>query len=163
MQHYNEYAKIVTIDKAHVNEYKPLYSIKGHCERLGCTNATEHPLWKKHVTFLQGDSTSHDIIDSLNDFTARSLSTMVILDSWHSYAHVLKELELYSEAVSIGEYLVVQDTKLDRLRGRPGPKAAVRTWLNATRDRRYQRFEVDTSREYLLYTQHANGYLKRVA
>ena len=163
MQQYNPYAKIVTIDKAHVNDYKPLYAIKGNCERLGCTNATNHPLWKQHVTFLQGDSTSHAIIDRLNAFTARSLSTMVILDSWHSYAHVLKELELYSEAVSIGEYLVVQDTKLDRLRGRPGPKAAVRTWLNLTRDRRYRRFEVDFSREYLLYTQHSNGYLKRVA
>lgn len=163
MNQYNPYAKVVTIDKAHVDEYKPLYSIKDHCKQLGCKNATDNPLWKQHVTFLQGDSTSHAIIDKLNEFTARSLSTMVILDSLHSYAHVLKELEVYSEAVSIGEYLIVQDTKLDRLRGRPGPRAAVKTWLNATRDRGYLRFEVDTSREYLLYTQHAGGYLKRVA
>lgn len=164
MRQYNPHAKVLTIDKTDVNDYKPLYSIKGHCDRVGCRNATDDPIWKQHVTFLKGDSAAHDVIDRLNDFTARSVSTMVILDSLHSYSHVLKELELYSEAVSIGAYLVVQDTKLDRLRGRAGPQAAVSTWLNATRERRHDlRFEVDTSREYLLYTQHAGGYLKRVA
>ena len=62
--------------------------------------------------------------------------------------------------VTPGQYLVVQDTKLDRLRvvGRAQGRGA-RLPGRADGGRR---FAVDRAREYLLYTQHAEGYLRRL-
>ena len=85
---------------------------------------------------------------------------MVVLDSWHSYKHVTRELEAYHDLVTPGQYLVVQDTKLDRLRGRPSAMAAVR-WFMTTAPGA-ARFRTDRTREYLLYSQHSEGYLRRI-
>ena len=38
---------------------------------------------------------------------------MVILDSCHTHKHVLDELNIYSELVSIGNYLVLPDTFIE--------------------------------------------------
>ena len=80
----------------------------------------------------------------------------------------------------MGSYLVVQDTKLDRMYASDGagtiprwhgPTAAVRAFLQAQAqaashaDGLHQagrQFEVDRTREKLLYSQHPSGYLKRV-
>lgn len=72
----------------------------------------------------------------------------VVLDSFHSYDNVRRELELYHEFVTSGMHLVVQDTKLDRLRGRRAAKAAAADFMRSSAARK---FRVDKSREYLLY------------
>ena len=78
---------------------------------------------------------------------------MVSLDSDHSKDHVLKELELYSEFVSPGKYMVVEDTTV---RG-PGPGRAVKEFLHNR-----ENFVRDRTREKFLYTGSLGGYLKRV-
>ena len=58
--------------------------------------------------------------------------------------------------LTIGNYLIVQDTKLDRIRRKPHGKAAVNAFLKTDEGKH---FVVDASR--LLYTQHHGGYLRR--
>lgn len=78
---------------------------------------------------------------------------MVSLDSDHKRDHVLKEMELYSEFVQVGSYMIVEDTGL---RG-PGPGRAVQEFLSSRED-----FVQDRTREKFLYTGFPGGFPKRV-
>ena len=49
-----------------------------------------------------GSSTNEETIDVIDDVWDEELTTMVILDSWHSYEHVLHEMLLYRGYVSRG-------------------------------------------------------------
>ena len=46
-------------------------------------------------------------------------TVIVLLDSNHTYNHVYRELELYSEMVSIGSYIVSTDGIMEYLVGAP--------------------------------------------
>ena len=85
---------------------------------------------------------------------------MVSLDSNHSEEHVFEELRLYSDLVTPGQYLVVEDTHLNgnpsmRLHG--DPYAALRRFLKED-----DRFEADRSREKFGFTFNPNGWLRRL-
>jgi cephalosporin hydroxylase len=89
---------------------------------------------------------------------------MVVLDSDHSAAHVLAELEAYAPLVTVGSYLVVEDTNLN---GHPvwprygaGPQEALQAWQ---RRRPPVRFVRDRRRERFGVTFHPGGWLRRVA
>ena len=85
---------------------------------------------------------------------------MVILDSDHSQAHVEAELAAYAGIVSVGSYLIVEDTDINGHPARPdfgpGPWEALQTFLATNHD-----FEVDRSRERFLLTLNPGGYLRR--
>ena len=94
---------------------------------------------------------------------------MVVLDSNHTQAHVLRELELYAPLVTKGCYLVVCDTLIEDMPAgsfpdRPwdkgdNPRTAVDAFLKTT-----ERFEVDTAIDAKLQISVApGGYLKCVA
>jgi cephalosporin hydroxylase len=87
---------------------------------------------------------------------------MVILDSDHSFGHVLSELRSYAPLVSTGCYLIVEDTNVNAHPVRPdfgpGPMEAVRMFLAEDGG-----FVVDDSREKLLMTFNPGGYLRRSA
>jgi cephalosporin hydroxylase len=88
-----------------------------------------------------------------------------VLDSNHTEAHVMKELELYSPLVTPGSYIVAADGIMDELHNVPGgkrewlddnPKAAVYDFLA-----NHPEFEIDSNPSRLGITYWPDGYLKR--
>lgn len=65
-----------------------------------------------HVDFVMGDSTNARVVATVYDMVGDPdrHRIFVVLDSDHSGLHVMKELTLYSSLVSVGSYIVVEDT-----------------------------------------------------
>lgn len=122
--------------------------------------ARELPLWKERIDFLLGSSTAPEILAEVEAKVAGK-KVVLILDSNHAADHVARELELYSPFIGVGSYIIVQDTNLNGHpvgeTGEPGPWEGRDAFLATTQD-----FEIDLSRERLLFTMHPSGYLKRV-
>jgi cephalosporin hydroxylase len=123
-------------------------------------DARRLPVVQKRVDFLRGSSTSPGTVEEVRN-RVKGKKVLVILDSDHSKEHVLRELAAYAPLVSVGSYLIVQDTNLnghpvDPAFG-PGPMEALEEFLAAN-----PAFEPDRSRERLLFTMHPSGYLRRV-
>ena len=125
----------------------------------------KHPMFKR-ITMIEGSSTDEEVVRQVYDLVRGKKPVLVALDSTHTHAHVLRELELYSPLVTKGSYLVVFDTIIedmpdaffpDRLWGRGNnPKTAVQEFL-----RMNKRFIVDKEIEdKLLITVAPCGYLK---
>lgn len=127
-----------------------------------------HPLGARRIRLIDGSSTAPGVIDAVAALAAAASSVLVILDSDHTHAHVLRELQLYSRFVRAGGYVVVFDTTIEDqptefFRGRPwnktnNPKTAVREFLRGN-----NRFVVDRAIEdKLLITVSREGYLRCV-
>lgn len=123
------------------------------------------PLWQERVEFIRGSSVADDVLKKVNS-RVRGKKVLVTLDSLHTKEHVLNELKLYWDLVSLDSYLVVQDTQLMGhpipLRiysheGREGPWEAVEEFLSTNKS-----FIIDKSRERFLLTANPSGFLKRV-
>lgn len=67
-----------------------------------------HPL-RPLITVIEGSSTAPDVIENVRGLIAPGESTLVVLDSNHSYAHVMAELAAYAPLVTPGSYLVATD------------------------------------------------------
>jgi cephalosporin hydroxylase len=126
-----------------------------------------HPLARR-IEMIEGSSTDPEVVARVQQ-SARGARVVVILDSDHTHAHVLKELELYSPLVGLGSYLVVLDTVIDDMpedllsdrSWGPGnnPKTALREFLATN-----SRFEIDRDiGDKLLLTVAPEGYLRCVS
>ena len=123
------------------------------------TPRPEHEL----VTYISGSSTEIATVERVRAAIGEDQRCMVILDSDHKADHVLRELEIYSDWVAEGCYLIVEDTNIGGNPvfsdyGDPGPAKAVDSFL-ATRSE----FVIDRSRERFLLTLHPGGFLRRIA
>lgn len=67
-----------------------------------------HPMSDK-ITMIEGSSIDPEIINKVKSKISNEDVVVVVLDSCHDYSHVLRELELYSNIVSVGSYLVCTD------------------------------------------------------
>ncbi len=67
-----------------------------------------HPL-SDRITLIEGSSTAPDIVAQVKALVQPGEKVLVILDSNHSYAHVLAELQAYASLVSPGSYIVATD------------------------------------------------------
>lgn len=126
-----------------------------------------HPM-SKRITLLEGSSTSEGIVEGVKRLVRDGEQVLVILDSNHTHSHVMRELELYSQLVKKGGYIVVLDTIIEDLAAdaypdRPwkkgeNPKTAVWEFL-----RNNDRFRIDRDLEAkLLITGAPDGYLECV-
>jgi cephalosporin hydroxylase len=125
-----------------------------------------HPMATR-IDMLQGSSVDPDIVAQVRA-RAAGKTTLVVLDSNHTHAHVLAELRAYAPLVSVGSYCVVFDTVVEDLPpglypDRPwdvgdNPKTAVIAYLAENGD-----FSVDQDVETkTLITVAPGGYLYRV-
>jgi cephalosporin hydroxylase len=125
-----------------------------------------HDRWgvNHRVTYLVGDSADAGLAARIAAQALMHGRRMVVLDSDHSAAHVLNEMELYGNLVTVGCYLVVEDTltayMTPRGAGYDGsPLDAVHEYM----DRHPGMFVVDEPLENLRSTtQCPEGWLLRV-
>jgi cephalosporin hydroxylase len=127
----------------------------------------EHPLRFK-MELIEGSSVDPGIIQKVQRHADGMERVMVALDSNHTHAHVLAELNAYANLVSVGSYCIVYDTVIEDLPAgsfpeRPwdvgdNPKTAVKEWL-----RSHPEFEIDKDiDDQLLISVAPDGYLRRV-
>lgn len=133
LEHINPEGRVITIDIEDQRERK----------------AKALPIAKRKVQFLLGSSTDPKVVAEVHR-QAKGKKVLVLLDSLHSKEHVAAELEAYAPIVSVGSYVIIQDTPL-------GPKAAIDEFLAQTDE-----FVADRQRERYADTNSVRGYLKRV-
>lgn len=113
------------------------------------------------IRYIAGSSIDPVIVADIRR-AAAGKRTMVILDSDHSSAHVRQELAIYPEFVTVGCYLIVDDTDIG---GNPvwqdedpGPMAALLDFLPTT-----DAFVADRNRERFMLSLNPRGFLRRVS
>jgi cephalosporin hydroxylase len=121
-------------------------------------NLPTHP----RCTFVTGSSIDPQIVDYVKG-RATGQRVMVVLDSDHSMAHVLSELDAYGPLVTDGQFLVIEDTNINGRpmpidwKGGPGPGPAVDAWLPL-----HPEFAPDILAERHYLTMHPGGWLRRM-
>jgi cephalosporin hydroxylase len=123
----------------------------------------------ERIKWINGSSTDVSTLEKIKSLIGNERAILVILDSFHTHEHVLKELRLYSRLVGKGHYLICCDTHVEYIpeivenRPRPwgkgnNPKTAVDEFLTEN-----DRFEIDRKLENkLLLTLHPRGYLRSI-
>jgi cephalosporin hydroxylase len=156
--------------------YASLLQLIGKGEVVGIDlNLMEHVAaeimgypFSDRIHLYKGSSTDPSIVATVKSHIRPGQSVMVLLDSSHTHAHVLEELQIYAPLVTKGQYLVVSDTVVEDIpaqthRQRPwgpgnNPKTALREYL-----RTVTRFEEDRYlNQKLLFTYTPNGFLRCV-
>lgn len=130
--------------------------------RVISIDINRHPGFPKHnrIEYLTGSSTSPEIAAQVRQRIKAGETVMVSLDSDHSKNHVLGELRTYGPMVTVGSYLVLEDTNIN---GHPvlptfglGPMEALDAFLGENRD-----FVIDKDREKFFLTFNPRGYLRK--
>jgi cephalosporin hydroxylase len=113
------------------------------------------------LDYITGSSVSEAVLAQVARLAEGKSSVLVILDSDHSRAHVAQELEAYQAFVTVGNYMVVEDTNIN---GHPvlpgygdGPMEALRDFLSAN-----DHFISDASKEKFLMSFNPKGYLLKL-
>jgi cephalosporin hydroxylase len=139
----NPDGKVITIDIKNKSEIARKYKLS------------------QKIEYIIGSSTSPEVVSKIAA-KVQGKKVLVILDSNHTTAHVLKELQSYSPLIQKGDYIVVQDSNIGGnpvyVEGNdPGPMGAIKQFLLSNSS-----FQSDSSRERLIYTTNPRGYLKRI-
>ncbi len=127
----------------------------------------DHPMYD-FIDLVEGSSIDQSTFEKVNSIVKNSAGpVMVALDSNHTHEHVLRELELYSNFVTPGSFLVVFDTHCeflpeDLLSDRPwgvndNPYTAVKEFL--AQDERFERVPFE---DKFQITAAPHGFLKRL-
>jgi cephalosporin hydroxylase len=117
------------------------------------------------IKLVTGSSTDCGTIQQVKKIIGRSKKVVVILDSFHTHDHVLKELRSYAPFVGKGFYMICGDTIVETIprqihRPRPwgpgnNPATALKEFLKTNK-----RFSVDRDIDAkLLFTCHPGGYI----
>jgi cephalosporin hydroxylase len=123
----------------------------------GESTRPEHP----RITYVEGSSIEPAVVDAVKAQIGDAKTVMVILDSDHGREHVFNELKVWADVVTMGSYLIVEDTNVNGHPVEPGfgpgPMEALDLFLSRRDD-----FLPDRSRERLLLTANPRGYLRKV-
>ncbi len=123
-----------------------------------------HPL-KHRIELIEGSSVAPDTLDAVRYAISSAKSVLVLLDSNHTEAHVLQELELYAPLVTPGSYIVAHDGAQawvwDIPRGKPEwkddhPLTAIHKFLSV-----HPEFTSDQHWTRLRITSSPDGWLRR--
>jgi cephalosporin hydroxylase len=131
--------------------------------------AIEAHFMASRIQMIQGSSIAPAVVEHVRQMASGYKRILVCLDSSHTHAHVLAELQAYAPLTSVGSYCVVFDTIIedmpaDMFPDRPwgpsdNPKTAVVEYLKS-----HSNFEIDRSiPNKLLFSVAPDGYLKRTA
>ncbi len=113
-----------------------------------------HPMASR-IQMIEGSSIAPEVVEQVRAVAATYSRVLVCLDSNHTHAHVLAELQAYAPLASKGSYCVVFDTLIedmakDMFPDRPwgpgdNPKTAVWEYLKT-----HPEFEIDKSIQHKL-------------
>lgn len=87
----------------------------------------KHPMASR-ITLIEGSSIAPETIERVKAEIPAGGAVMLVLDSDHSKNHVLAELRALSPLVTRGQFLVVADTLLGRLKPEQTPTARSHFW-----------------------------------
>jgi len=127
--------------------------------------AIENHHLSKRINLIEGSSIDEDIAKRAKTMIKDTDKVIIVLDSNHSYKHVLREIELYSSLVSPNGYLVVMDGVQEMLWDVPSgkeewrhdnPLMAIREFLKKNPE-----WQVDNSYTRLNVTTNHSGFLMR--
>lgn len=151
MTAYNPNAHVITMDI----EDRTNMSFTGEIPEV---KAYESPLWGKAVRHIVGRPA--DARAFVGSLLAEWNSHTVFLneDGDHHTDSVLANLETFHDLIPPCGWILIQDTKLDRLWDWSGPMDAQQRFLKA-----HHEYSVNRSYEQYLYTQHAQGWLRKDA
>ena len=110
---------------------------------------------------LFGMSTSAMVFRHIEDEITEEDKVMVVLDSDHRTENVLKEMQIYSNIVTPGCYMIVMDSNIggnpvNLPEIGPGPMKAIEAFLKLD-----DRFEIDITKEKFFFTFCPSGFLRR--
>lgn len=71
-----------------------------------------HPIGKD-VILIEGDSTSPEVFEKISELVKDCSRKIVVLDGNHTEEKVLRELELYSALLEVGDYFCLPDTVIE--------------------------------------------------
>jgi len=143
--------------------FASILDLVGHGEVIGIdiSLAKAKAPENKRITYLEGGSTSPEILDKVRAKVAGK-RVLVIADSDHEKTHVLGEIRAYAPFVHVGGYFIVEDSLNDVMGYHPvpneGPKAAAEAFLRENDD-----FVMDRRwGERYVMSLNPNGFLLRV-
>ena len=123
-----------------------------------------HPLYNR-IELIEGSSIAIETLNALRKLIGSAKSVLVFLDSNHTEAHVLQELELYAPLVTPGSYIVAHDGAQawvwDIPSGKPEwkddhPLNAIHKFLGS-----HPEFAIDPHWTRMGITSSPDGFLKR--
>lgn len=123
----------------------------------------KHPDLPTHprIKYITGSSTSVETLSLVEKEVKDKKSVMVILDSDHHADYKLKEMELYGKYVTVGNYMIAEDSCFDEFPAwpeyGPGPAAAIKKFMHKNTS-----FEIDRSKENHMITFAPKAFLKKI-
>jgi cephalosporin hydroxylase len=121
----------------------------------------ELDIFKEHVIQIIGDAASEETVKKIAAIV-KGRPALVMIDDYHDWRHVLKELPLYAPFVKTGGYIVLHDTNYDtyapqKIYPNGGPLKAAQKYIADGAP-----FEIDRSQEKFLLTFCPMGFLMRI-
>ena len=123
-------------------------------------------IYFKYIDLIEGSSIDEKIFKLVKKKIKKNKKVLAILDSDHSFKHVIKELYLYSKLVSKNSYIILPDTYIDFM-----PKNTFKKWKVGDNTftalqkfiKNNNSFKIDTEiNKKSLISEAIQGYVKRI-